>query len=121
MSTNWDTGRAGETQASQYYQEKGYTIVAHNYQYYSQGRGRKGEIDIIATRDNVICFVEVKTRTNQRFGPALSQITPAKIRALQGAIAYFLIKHRQYQDYFPRIDIATIQNGVLSVVENSTP
>ena len=120
MSTNWSVGQAGELTVSEYYRNQGYQIIAENYQYYSQGRGRKGEIDVIATKSNTICFVEVKTRTNTRFGHALEQINAQKLHTLHGAIQYFLLKHPEYCNHSPQIDIATIQNGVLTITPNVT-
>ncbi|MGI6744575.1 MAG: YraN family protein [Acutalibacteraceae bacterium] len=48
-------GAMGEQIAARSLREKGYEIIAANY------RTRIGEIDIIATKDKYICFVEVKT------------------------------------------------------------
>ncbi len=120
MSTNWSVGQAGELTVSEHYRKQGYSIIAENYQYYSLGRGRKGEIDLIAIKSNSICFVEVKTRTNTRFGHALEQISRQKLHTLQGAIKFFLLKHPQYHQLFPQIDVATIQSGILTITPNIT-
>ena len=50
------TGDAGEDYCVKYLKKKGCEIIARNY------RKPYGEIDIIALQDNVLCFVEVKTR-----------------------------------------------------------
>ncbi len=50
------TGVWGELYAVRYLRDNGYKIITGNY------RRRIGEIDIVAQKDNVICFVEVKTR-----------------------------------------------------------
>lgn len=55
-------GNIGEEAACRLLEEKGYVIRERNY------RCRRGEIDIIACRENRICFVEVKTRQSGRFG-----------------------------------------------------
>jgi putative endonuclease len=49
-------GRAGEQLAAEHLERLGYAIVARNF------RTRHGEIDLIATRDGVLVFVEVKSR-----------------------------------------------------------
>ena len=60
-----ETGKLGELSAARYLREQGYEILSSNY------RTRMGEIDIIAADKKYICFVEVKTRSeNSRFSPA---------------------------------------------------
>ncbi|GAB3202842.1 putative endonuclease [Pontibacter aydingkolensis] len=61
-NTHIRTGQDGEQAAANYLQEQGYTILQRNYRY------RRAEIDIIASQDNVLVFVEVKTRTTAVFG-----------------------------------------------------
>ena len=59
------TGLWGEIYAARYLRQKGYRIIASNY------RLTGGEIDIIAEKGDVICFTEVKTRSeNSFFSPA---------------------------------------------------
>lgn len=52
----------GEALVADYLREKGYKLAAHSY------RCRFGEIDLIAWDKSVLCFVEVKTRTNTQMG-----------------------------------------------------
>ncbi|MFY0628331.1 MAG: YraN family protein [Reichenbachiella sp.] len=62
-STNTqELGKAGEEEASKYYKSRGFTLVAQNYRY------KRGEIDLIARKENLIVFVEVKYRKNEKFG-----------------------------------------------------
>ena len=49
-------GAYGEHLAAKFLRDKSYDIKASNFKTYT------GEIDLIAEKDNVICFVEVKTR-----------------------------------------------------------
>lgn len=59
------TGMIGELKAAKYLRNKGYDIYAANY------RTKSGEIDLIAEKDGLICFVEVKTRRDGGyFSPA---------------------------------------------------
>ena len=55
-------GKKGERAAVQYLKSQGYTIVATNY------RTPFGEADIIALDNDELVFVEVKTRTNDKYG-----------------------------------------------------
>ncbi len=72
MTTTHSTGDEGEEWAAEFLRKKGYRIIERNYRF---GRG---DIDIIARDGTCIVFVEVKLRRNNRFGPAVSAITPAK-------------------------------------------
>lgn len=55
MSTRKDVGRLGEELALQYLERCGYQLIEMNY------RKGRGEIDIIAIRDRLLVFAEVKT------------------------------------------------------------
>ena len=62
MAAHNDTGKWGEDLAAKYLEEKGYTIVERDWK-----SGRR-DIDIIALDDDVVVFVEVKTRRNRLYG-----------------------------------------------------
>ena len=55
-------GSFGEDVAIRYLEMRGYRVIAKNF------KCRLGEIDIIAEKRDEIIFVEVKTRTNNKFG-----------------------------------------------------
>ena len=57
MAAHNNLGYRGEDMAAEYLQQQGYCILERNW----KNKGRK-EIDIIATKDDVAVFVEVKTR-----------------------------------------------------------
>ena len=57
MAAHNDIGHKGEDMAADYLQQEGYCILERNW----MNNGRK-ELDIVATKDDVIVFVEVKTR-----------------------------------------------------------
>lgn len=114
------TGKNGEAEAQRWYLEQGYKILHQNYQCYLRGRqGRRAEVDLIALKDNIVVLVEVKTRTSKIFGSAIQQITAQKIQNLRLAYQYFLIKHPQYRSFNFRIDIVSIDGGILQVIQNS--
>ncbi|MFA6475251.1 MAG: YraN family protein [Patescibacteria group bacterium] len=62
MYARHETGKTGENQATEYLLKLGYTILERNWS------RRSGEIDIIAKKDTVIYFFEVKTRSGWRYG-----------------------------------------------------
>lgn len=67
MAAHNDLGHKGEDLAAKYLQEQGYCILERNW----TNKGRK-ELDIIATKDDVVVFVEVKTR---KIGSATTPIS----------------------------------------------
>ena len=62
MGNNKKLGTEGERMAEQYLVGKGYKILERNY------RAGRSEIDLIATKEDVLVFVEVKTRSRLDFG-----------------------------------------------------
>lgn len=73
---NHITGKHGEEIAEAFLRENGYKIVNRNY------RCRLGEIDIIAAKENTLIFVEVKTRSHQRYGLPRESVTFAKQKVI---------------------------------------
>ena len=72
MAAHNDLGHKGEEMAAEYLQSKGYCILERNW----VNKGRK-ELDIIATKDDVVVFVEVKTR---KVGSATTPISAVNDR-----------------------------------------
>ena len=79
-----ETGRAGERAATDYLRQAGYEIRALNWQ---QGRY---ELDIVASKEGVMHFVEVKTRHAGSLTPPEAAATQRKFRALTRAAACYL-------------------------------
>lgn len=76
-------GDFGENLAATHLMASGYTVVGRNY------RTREGEIDVIASKDGVLAFVEVRSRRGSRMGSAAESITRAKAeRMVMMAEAY---------------------------------
>lgn len=76
MAAKDDFGRAGEDRAAQHLSARGYEILERNW------RCPQGEIDIVATRDDLLCVIEVKTRRSDRFGHPFEAIDERKRRRL---------------------------------------
>lgn len=70
-------GILGEKIACRYLKSKGYQILDRNYFFKISGSPQKGEIDIIAKRENTISFVEVKTLSE-----TYRELTSTKISAI---------------------------------------
>lgn len=70
------TGSLGERAARRRLEEKGYKILEINW------RHRRGELDLIVEKDSLLIFVEVKTRSTDRFGLPEAAVSPAKQKIL---------------------------------------
>ncbi len=79
-------GQRGEEIAYFYLRDKGYTVVARNW----RNPRRKGEIDIVAWDSDVLCFVEVKTRTKKTLIPAETAVDRDKMKELIGMSRLYL-------------------------------
>ena len=96
------TGNAGEEKASQYLIQKGYSIIARNF------RTKGGEVDIIAVKDNVVVFVEVKSLPNGTPELLLTELNRRKLQRIVKSSKCFLLKHRQYSNSYVRYDVIVI-------------
>jgi putative endonuclease len=80
------TGQRGEEAAYFYLRALGYIVVARNF----RSPRRRGEIDLIAWDKDVLCFVEVKTRTSRDIKPAEAAVDRGKRRELRAMAWEFL-------------------------------
>ena len=101
-SRNQEVGKWGEDVAAHVLKSDGYSIVGRRVR-----PDRRGdELDIIAEKDGVLVFVEVKTRRDERFGRPADAVDSRKRRALRrGAMAY-MRKARVRMPY--RLDIMEV-------------
>lgn len=81
-------GKEGELIAERYLRKKGYRLVERNY------RSPVGELDLIALDRRVIVFVEVKTRSDDRFGVPLESVHRRKQQKMIRTALFFLSQHR---------------------------
>ena len=79
MAAHNELGNLGEDIAAKRLASKGYEILER------QWHCKHKEIDIIARKDNVLVFVEVKTRSSEQFGSASDFITDDKMKFLVSA------------------------------------
>jgi putative endonuclease len=95
-------GTQGEQFVATWLKEKGFSIVAQNY------ATKQGEIDVIASKGDLIAFVEVKTRHEKYF--ALSQvITPAKQRKIIQTARHFMAMRGYNHTKVGRFDVALVE------------
>lgn len=84
---SYEKGREGEKIAADYLKATGYDILFKNF------RGGKGEIDIVARKNGITYFVEVKARQEGSDIKPIEAITTNKKRRLKSAVMAWLAKH----------------------------
>jgi len=87
MATHNDLGLLGEDVAIDYLIKHGYQILERNYRY------QKGEVDILAKKDDALVAVEVKTRTGNYFGDPHEFVKPKKIKLLVATVDHYVTQH----------------------------
>ena len=100
MAVHLELGKKGEDLAVDYLCSRGFKILFRNWKY-----GRF-EIDIIAIKDEMLHFVEVKLRSSAMHGDPEQNITRSKIKCLLKGIDGFLSQHTKYRDF--RLDVLCI-------------
>lgn len=104
-------GDKSETRATRFLESEGFVIIERNY------FARKlGEIDIIASRDEVLHFIEVKSGRKE-FDPVYN-LTPGKLRKVINSAHYYL-KEKGLDMAFS-IDAMLIRNQDIELIENIT-
>lgn len=100
MGSRDELGQRGEALAAGYLRRRGCVILQTRY------RCREGEIDLIARDGDILCFVEVKTRTNLSMGLPREYVGGRKQERLRAAAARYL--GEQGADCPARFDVAEI-------------
>lgn len=109
-------GEQGEKIARDYLEKKGYDIVETNYRF------GHGEIDIIVRKDQLLIFVEVKTKKFGDFGDPINWINRKKQRQI-GRIAKGYLYENNITDLDCQFDVITLnyEDGAYKInhIENA--
>jgi putative endonuclease len=90
MASHNITGQNGEQMAKEFLQNQCYTILHQNW------RHGHWEVDIIASKGEVLHFIEVKTRRTTKFGHPEEAVSKKKIQNLINASEEFLYKYPEW-------------------------
>jgi putative endonuclease len=101
MAKHNEVGKEGERQALVYFTQNGYQILHQNWRF------AHWEIDLIASKNNVLHFIEVKTRTSNKYGFPEDEVTAKKMKFLMQSADEYLHRHPHWQ---------RIQYDILSIV-----
>lgn len=80
-------GAAAERQGVAWLRRQGYRVLAVNV------TNAGGEIDAVASDGDTLCFIEIKARSTDRFGPAVLAVDATKRRRLARAASAYLARH----------------------------
>ncbi len=103
-------GDLAEQKAIEFLKKDKFNIIERNF--YAKNMG---EIDIIAKKDDIYHFIEVKSGSN--FDP-IYNVSPSKLRKLIKSVHYYLKVKRLDVAY--SIDVISIQNDDIELLENIT-
>ena len=101
-----ETGERGEFEAMFFLRRQGYKVFERRW----RTPEWNGDLDLIAWRDDTLCFVEVKTRTARDFAPAAVAIDEAKRKMLRRmARAYRrTLPRAQAEAWAVRFDVVSV-------------
>jgi putative endonuclease len=100
-SSTRQTGKRGEDCAVRFLKKAGYRIIERNY------RCAFGEMDIVALDSGTISFIEVKSRTSNRFGNPEEAVVTKKQKKLS-QIALHYLKAKNLDEHRARFDVVAI-------------
>ena len=115
MNYRKELGQSGEDSAIEHLVSNNFTILARNYRF-----GRTGEIDIIARKNELLIFVEVKRRNSGRFGGALYSISETKKKKIRTVAHHFLVSQPEHfsSAITCRFDMIAIENDSIEWIED---
>jgi putative endonuclease len=91
MAEHNATGALGESMAATYLNSNGYLLLHANW------RHSHWEVDIIASKNNILHFIEVKTRRTKKFGHPEESVNKKKIKHLMSAAEEYLYQNPQWK------------------------
>jgi putative endonuclease len=108
-------GSLGEAAACTFIENSGFVILERNYR-----NSRFGEIDIIARKENLLVFFEVKTRRSKVYGGALYSMSPARRKRFIAVARHYIhtMGPGNQKDLVYRYDMIALENGKINWVED---
>ena len=105
-------GARNEEYTADYLRQNGFRILEQNF------RCKLGEIDIIASKGRVIHIIEVKYRSNYRYGSPLSAVDYRKRKRVSNAASYYMYCRRLPTDTPISFDVAAVSDRSIELYEN---
>lgn len=114
LNLNRIKGDYGEKLACRFLTEKGYSIMETNF------KNKIGEVDIIATKNDIIILIEVKSRSNTNYGYPFEAVNKRKQDKLRMLAQSYMSLHRLVDVQF-RFDIIEVflKDDKVNHIENA--
>lgn len=110
-TTRQIVGQAAEDAALDYLQQRGLELVQRNF------RCKGGEIDLILQQQDTLVFVEVRKRTDARYGGAAASVTARKQARLILAAQLYLQRYRTPPAC--RFDVIAFDGNMVNWIRNA--
>lgn len=104
-------GFSGERKAVKFLKRNGYKIIGRNY------RCPFGEVDIIARTEDVLAFIEVKTRSGDGFGAPNEAVDRERRRRYVNCARFYF--NGKAMDCTVRFDVIEVFRGEVNHIENA--
>jgi putative endonuclease len=109
MAKHIQTGKLGEALALDFFVNKAYTILEKNWRY------AHWEVDIIASKNDILHFIEIKTRRTKNYGLPEQQVGAKKMEHLVNAAEAYLHAHPKWKRIqFDILAISILKNEPVS-------
>ncbi len=105
-------GYLGEKKAQKYLKKQGYKVLATNYV------TPFGEADIIALKGEELVFVEVKTRSNERFGRPCEAVDGKKQERYRRICEYYFLQNK-IQNQLTSFAVIEILKNQINLIKNA--
>ena len=105
-------GRRGERIACRWLLREGFDILTRRWY------GRRGELDIVAFEDELLVFLEVKTRSSAQYGEPWEFVDPRKQLVLQRTAEEFIAEY-DLGRYTYRFDIVSVTGKKVLLYRNA--
>ena len=102
-------GRDAETRAWHYLQSRGLRLLQRNY------RSRRGEIDLVLQDQDSLVFVEVRYRSQSRFGSGAESVDRRKQSRLIACAQHFMQTHPRMAQQPCRFDVVSVGGTAESI------
>jgi len=111
------TGREGEAAAARHLARHGYKVLYRNFQ-----PDNGGEIDLVCRHGDVLAFIEVKTRSSDKFGTPYEGLRQSqKHKIILGALEWLRLLHNP--DILFRFDVVEVRHyaneWMCTIIENA--
>lgn len=110
---NQRLGQFGEDAAASWYENHGYVVLDRNW------RVPSGELDLVVANEHCVVFVEVKTRSSDRYGGGYAAVNAKKQRKLRQVASAWLASSEDFYEEL-RFDVVDVNaKGHLQVWEEA--